>query len=137
MHFRKNFNFIKMEDHLLRIATINYYDILLLTEQLNITHNNTSLIENTKDLSISETKQYFLEIAEELDSCNLVTHYNALSKFMFSLIINRNFNFLFEDQLENNFDIGLIEKSFELGVFEDLIKNLNYFILKFSEFQKK
>ncbi len=126
-----------MEDHLLRIATINYYDILLLTEQLNITHNNTSLIENTKDLSISETKQYFLEIAEELDSCNLVTHYNALSKFMFSLIINRNFNFLFEDQLENNFDIGLIEKSFELGVFEDLIKNLNYFILKFSEFQKK
>ena len=126
-----------MEDHLLRIATINYYDILLLTEQLNITHNNTSLIENTKDLSISETKQYFLEIAEELDSCNLVTHYNALSKFLFSLIINRNFNFLFEDQLENNFDIGLIEKSFELGVFEDLIKNLNHFILKFSEFQKK
>jgi len=126
-----------MEDHLLRIATINYYDILLLTEQLNITHNNISIIENTKDLSISETKQYFLEIAEELDSCNIVNHYNALSKLQFSFIVNRNFNFLFEDQLENNFDIDLIEKSFELGVFEDLLKNLNYFILKFSEFQKK
>jgi hypothetical protein len=126
-----------MENHLLRIATINYYDILLLTDHLNKTHKNSYLNENTEELTDSQIKQYYLEIAEELDSCNIVTHYNALSKLLFSFIINRNFNFLLEDNIENNFNLNLIEKSIECGLFEDLIKNLNYFITKFSEFQKK
>lgn len=126
-----------MEEHLLRIATINYYDILLLTDKLNKIHHNDTLIENTKELSDTQIKQYYLEISEELDSCNIITHYNALSKILHSFIVNKSFNFLLDENIGMNFDTNYIEKSIDYGLFEDLIKNLNYFLTKFSEFPKK
>jgi hypothetical protein len=126
-----------MDNHLLRIATINYYDILLLLDGLNKIHKNFSILEITNEFTYSQIKQYFLEIAEDLDSCNVITHYNALTRLLFSFIINKNFNFMFDDNLETNFNIDLIKKSLEYGLLEDLIKNLNFFITKFSEFQKK
>ena len=126
-----------MDEHLLRIATINYFDILLLNNQLNKTHKNVSLVENTYELSDSQIKQYFLEIGEELESCNILTHYNAISKLLCSFVINKNFNFLLEENIEKNFDTNLIEKSIEYGLLEDLIKNFGYFITKFCEYPKR
>ncbi len=126
-----------MDEHLLRIATINYFDNFLLNNQLNKTHQNISLIENTNELTDSQIKQYFLEIGEELESCNIISHYNAISKLLCCFVINKNFNFLLAENIEKNFDTNLIEKSIEYGVLEDLIKNFSYFITKFSESPKR
>lgn len=132
-----------MDDFVLRIATINLNENIKLIEKLfeNTPGINSDLSESSQIYKIistvgSDLKFYYLEISEELDSFNLNTRYLALSKLLFSFIKNRNFNFMLNDKIDENFYRKNIEKSNDLGFVNELVKSLNYFMTKFVEFPK-
>jgi len=132
-----------MDDFVLRIATINLNENIKLIEKLfeNTPGINSDLSESSQIYKIistvgSDLKFYYLEISEELDSFNLNTRYLALSKLLFSFIKNRNFNFMLNDKIDENFYRKNIEKSNDLGFVNELVKSLNYFMTKLVEFPK-
>jgi hypothetical protein len=127
-----------MEEYLLRIAVINLNENLVLLNTLNRIQK-CNVVEN-KELedgdSFFKLKQYYLEIAEELESHDIIIRFNSLTKLLLSFIKNHEFIFMLNDKLEENFNKIWIEKAFEYGILNDLVKNLGYFYAKFIELSK-
>lgn len=129
-----------MEIYLLRIATINLNENLSLLNEFNILFEN-DVISNNELNKINGNvknplKQYYLAISEELESFKIQIRFNALTKLLFSLINDTNFNFMLHDKLDENFNIKSLEIAYDCGLLNDLIKNLSYFNTKFLEFPK-
>ena len=121
-----------MEEHLLRIATINFNEILMLLNEL--CKNN--LLE-TSDFQEENIKDYLLCICEELESSNLIIRFNALNKLILLLLNQTDINFMVNKNIEENFNINYLLEALNIGLLNDLIKNLAFFYQKFLEYNKE
>jgi hypothetical protein len=146
-----------MDPYLLRISTINFNNILSILQAFNEINNNKiyekpeseiqlesqiqTSIQNQSNKNIGNNsnknlRNIFLEISEELESAKIINRYNSLTNLLFLFIKDPNFNFMLSNKLEENFEIKFIISAFNYGILYDLIKNLSFFLKKFTEYHK-
>lgn len=125
-----------MENYLLRISSINLNNNILILKEFNSLHSIELFEKNNFQNDNKKTKQIFLEIAEELESPNIMIRYNSLTKLFFLFVKDPKFNFMLSDKLEENFESYFINFSFNSEILQDLIKNLSFLYNKFIEFNK-
>lgn len=126
-----------MDHYILRLSSINLNNIILIMRELNNINNNKIYDKNEiKSEENNVLRHIFLDISEELESARIDSRYNALSKLFFLFIKDPEFNFLLDDKLDENFEQTFLISGFHNGILNDLIKNLNYFYYRFSEYNK-
>lgn len=115
-----------VEKFLLNISSLNLNDSITLLKY----YMNEWKIDMPKTAS---SKDFFLEIEEELDSSVIEIRYQALSKLLLSFIQlpNDNEYSFFDEQIEDYFNKANINDSFEYGMLPELIHNLFYFYSQF------
>jgi hypothetical protein len=124
-----------MDNYVLRIASINLNNVLLILNELNNINKNEIYIKDEGNLNDHKwIRQIFLELSEELENAKIEIRYNALSKLLFLFIKDPEKNFMLNDKLEENYDTQLISSGFHNGILNVLIKNLIFFYFRFSEF---
>jgi hypothetical protein len=128
---------LKMENYLLRIASINLSNNVLILRELNNINENKIYDKSEINQNITKNlKHVFLEIGEELESSKINVRYDALSKLFFLFVKDSDLNFMLSDKLDENFEITFLNFAFSEGFLIDLIKNFSYFYYKFFEYNK-
>jgi len=126
-----------MDNYILRLSSININNAVLILKELNNLNNNKIYIKNEIDFNQNNgLRHILLEISEELESVNINTRYNALSKLFYLFIKDPEYNFMLQDKIDENYEASYISYAFHCGILNDLIKNLSFFYFKFSEFNK-
>ena len=115
-----------VEKYLLNISSINMNDTLSLVKFY--------LSEwGIEPLKLSPTKDFFLEIEEELDNYKICLRFQALSKLLISFLQPPEKYTFFDEQIEEYFNKANINDSFEYGILPELIHNLFFFYSKLTQ----